>query len=364
MIAPPLGDAPIPDPLGGRRGFTLSITGVQPDSYWDDLQKTGAKLARFWLPVVYDATKTNFVWGSSALTLMAHCVAKAGERGISLVVTIGPDQVNLKTGPIWSSATLQASYVGLWRYLAAYYAGNKVIGGFDICNEPFPPGSFRDGQSTWFAFAKSIRDAIREQDPTRTIILEPSPHGFPMVHDNFPPDPLEFPDLPPWAFDNVVWSYHMYEPIDFTHLNVPYKPPAQGQQFPSSPLVYPGMVPAANYPYGQLRYKADFNANTKFIQDVLAKLRAFQLRTRVPIYIGEFSAARWSSNASHRVWLSDVLAEFQKYGWAWTFHTFRGASPWDYEKDWSAAYTPDNASPPSDPARSPGWQTLLSALAS
>jgi aryl-phospho-beta-D-glucosidase BglC (GH1 family) len=298
---------------------------------------------------------------------MAHCVAKAEAlaargRDIKLVVTMSPPEVNKQNGagPIWSSAALQSSYVGLWRQIAAAYAGRSVIAGFDICNEPFAPGSFREGQTTWFAFAKTIRDAIREHDPTRTIILQTSPHARPMVHDTFPSLP-SFPDLPPWAFDNVVWSYHMYEPTyEFTHQKVPhYSPDPQIYQSTTNPAV---TLPGSNYPYGQLRYNNhSFVFDKNFLRSVLAPIRAFQLRARVPVYIGEFSAARWCANSSHRDWVADVISIFKEYGWAWTFHSFRGYSGWDYEKDWSSATSPE---PARNPANSPGWQILVNSLAS
>ena len=65
--------------------------------------------------------------------------------------------------------------------------------------------------------------AIREIDPSRTLIVEPPDGGGPDGFLGFSPLPLP----------RVVYSVHMYIPGQFTH---------QGVFSPSPPVTYPGTI--------------------------------------------------------------------------------------------------------------------------
>ena len=47
------------------------------------------------------------------------------------------------------------------------------------------------------------------------------------------------------------------------------------------------------------------------------------------MYVGEFGVVRWAPNAEK--YIEDNIAVFDKYGWDWTFHGFRGFHGWDPE---------------------------------
>ncbi len=167
----------------------------------------------------------------------------------------------------------QEKFVEVWRQMAKRYKGAKAIWGFDIANEPVED-FVEDDCDDWQSLAERVGRAIREVDPDRTLIIEPSAWGG--------PDGLA--DLAPLPLSNVVYSVHMYMPHAFTH---------QGVHSRGTELKYPGIIHGRQWDKAQL---------LKALQPAID----FQKKYNVHIYIGEFSAIRWAPDNSAYRYLRDV----------------------------------------------------------
>jgi endoglucanase len=107
---------------------------------------------------------------------------------------------------LWQSDENQKKTIALWRKLAARYANEKWIGGYDLINEPnwnFTPGANQNGCSeTTNAPLRqlyvSITAAIREVDKNHMVIFEGN--CWANNHSGL---------LPAWD-DNTVLSFHKY----------------------------------------------------------------------------------------------------------------------------------------------------------
>src|SRR5690606_10548264 len=117
----------------------------------------------------------------------------------------------------------------------------------------------------------------------RVIIFEPGPLGGWANLDVY--EPLDVP--------GVVYSVHLYEPMQFTHQGV-----VDG--LPVGPT-YPGEINGKQWDQEALRRAID-------------PVRQFQLDYGVPIFIGEFGAARWAPGDSTERYLSDCIDIFEAYG--------------------------------------------------
>lgn len=195
----------------------------------------------------------------------------------------------------------QEQLVEVWRQLARRYQGNTTIWAYDLVNEP--SGQPHEGVPDWPALALRVARVIREIEPDRRLVIEPSPWASPSALTTFAPLPL----------DNIVYSVHMYEPQAFTHQGVFGKP---------SGVHYPGTIDGRRWDQAE-------------IQRTLQPVIEFQRRHGVPIYIGEFSAIRWAPGTSAHDYLRDCLAVFEEHGWHWSYHAFR---EWD---GWSVEHTGD-----------------------
>ncbi len=198
----------------------------------------------------------------------------------------------------WTIAS-QNMLVAAWEKMAARYKDNPDIWGYDILNEPrennyiYQPGGALD----WNRLAERVAKAIRAVDPVKPVIIEPAMWGSPAGLEAFKPVNVS----------NVIYSIHFYGPGEFTHQGVHGRPAG---------INYPGMIGGKKWDKEELR-------------KALAPVREFQQKYQVPVYIGEFSVARWAPGGE--LWLKDVIDIFEEYGWDWTYHAFREYHGWSVE---------------------------------
>ena len=211
----------------------------------------------------------------------------------------------------------QDAFISGWEKLAKHYRGNSdVIYGYDLLNEPYEDNYFyrENGGLDWNRLADRAAKKVREIDPVTPIIIEPAMWGT----------PEGFKVLKPVNVNNVIYSVHVYQPMQYTH-----------QGFNSTPsnwstFTYPGVI-------------ANEMWNKEKIRAVLAPVRKFQQKYNVPIYVGEFSVICWAPGAAQ--YLDDCISIFEEYGWDWTYHAFREWAGWSIEHDgvpWELKKSDDN----------------------
>ena len=242
-------------------------------------------------------------WVNRKIEKMDEVIALCGKYGIKVLIDLhaGPatkQDVLLSNQLSWTIES-QDTLVKVWEKIAAKYKDNPVIWGYDILNEPrednyvYEPGGALD----WNRLAERVAAAIRKIDPDKPFIVEPAQWGSPSGLHVFKPIPVK----------NIVYSVHFYEPGEFTHQGIYGHPDG---------VAYPGMISGKKWDKAMLRRK---------LQPVVD----FQRQYKVPIYIGEFSAARWAPGAAQ--WLQDLIEIFEENGWDWTYHAFREFDGWSVE---------------------------------
>jgi hypothetical protein len=249
-------------------------------------------------PAAYDR------WLDDELKKLDQGLAWAKAMGVMVVVDLHspPGGTNSQggyqaaAGGIFDDPSAQTKFVEVWQRLATRYKGEEQIWGFDLVNEPVDD-SAAEGCDDWQALALRAGRAIREIDPSRTLIVEPPDGGGPDGFIGFAPVPLP----------RVVYSVHMYIPGQFTH---------QGVFSPSTPVKYPGMIS------GMMWDKAA-------LERALSPAIDFAQRYRVHMYVGEFSAIRWAPGAES--YLSDLIDIFEAHGWDWSYHAYREWTGWSVE---------------------------------
>ena len=142
--------------------------------------------------------------GLSPLQILDKVVAYAGDKGMRIILDRHRPDSSAQT-PLWHTATVsEASMIADWTALAQHYAGNPVVVGADLFNEPHADGTDPSGTGAcwgcgdpnrdWQLGAQRIGNAIQAVNPQWLIIVEgvscPS-GGTANVWDGTADDPLQ-----------------------------------------------------------------------------------------------------------------------------------------------------------------------------
>ncbi|MDX1763451.1 MAG: cellulase family glycosylhydrolase, partial [bacterium] len=177
-----------------------------------------------------------------------------------------------------------------------FKARGQELGGYQVLSEPVV---WREGKpfrpEVWPDTLNRIIEAIRTHDPERWIAVSPGPGGGARGYRTFKPLPHK----------RIIYNAHMYMPHRFTHQGVKENPLG---------AKYPGRI--------GLRYW-----DKSSLEDVLEPLRTFQEIYDVPVWIGEFSAARWAPGGEQ--YLEDVSGIFNQNGWGWSYYMYNGSPVWN-----------------------------------
>jgi len=206
-------------------------------------------------------------------------------------------------------------FIAVWKTIASRYKENSTVWGYDLMNEPIERKATPKGLD-YISTQIKASEQIRNIDKKTAIIFEVGGGD----------SPLSFISLSPVNITNVIYSVHMYSPHNYTH---------QGVDDQHTGIVYPGKVDGI---------MVDKNS----LKGILQPVRDFQVKYNVPIYVGEFSAARWAPGAAK--YLDDCIDIFEEYGWNWTYHAFREYDGWDveFENGKNKAERPKRASQDTD----------------
>jgi len=245
------------------------------------------------------------LWIEKKLQDLEKAIEICKQNNIKIVIDLhSPPGGRKKSGAMvmFYDKTFNDYFIKVWSQISSRFKNNSSIFGYDLINEPIEdelPTEELNNVTTQSNDAK----VIRKIDRKTPIIVEAESN--------------DFASFTPINIANVIYEAHMYSPHAYTH---------QGINNNSS-YTYPGVIDGTYY-------------NEDVLKKILKPVRDFQLKFKVPVYIGEFSAVRWAPGAAH--YIGDCIDIFEQYGWNWTYHAF---GEWD---GWSVEYengTPDNKTP-------------------
>ncbi len=194
-----------------------------------------------------------------------------------------------------------SGFVSFWKTMALHYRGryyDSVV--FELLNEPV----FMNNPQVWYALQEKTVKAIRAIDPKRTIMVSgTSWSGIDAMQQ-----------LPQLAEQNLIYTFHCYDPFYFTHQGASWVGSQPGSfkevPFPSSPEAVAAIL-AENRPenkaalidYGAQRFGATYLAQR------IALGMKYGQDHGVPVVLGEFGAyPPVSPPASRAAWFRAMKA--------------------------------------------------------
>jgi len=220
----------------------------------------------------------------------------------------------VKDGRLWKDFKYHEQTCRFWHDFAQRLKDHPAVVGYNIQNEPHPEifngkNSFwKNDLPEWYEtikgtpadlnlFYRNVIAAIRQVDNKTPIVVSPGLYATPWTFNY-----LEKIDDP-----NVVYSFHVYEPYQFTTFRLndgKYK--------------YPGKVPVDNDP------PLEFDMNKTTMAGYLKPVSDWARQNNVTsnrIWAGEFGCSRKVEGAEK--YLSDLIEIFNENGWHWAFYSYR-----------------------------------------
>jgi endoglucanase len=205
--------------------------------------------------------------------------------------------------------------VPVWTQIADHYKNCSTYLYYEVLNEPHGISD-----AAWNEIQYNVIDAIRSVDTVHTIVVGPAGwNGY---------SNLQY--MPEYTDDNLVYTFHFYDPFLFTH---------QGASWTD-----PSMVPLAGVPFP---YDADSmpdcpaeligtwiesslnnyhnDGTVARVQQLIDIADAFMTERDVPLLCGEFGVYIPNSDNDERVyWYNIVRSYLEDKGIAWTIWDYTG----------------------------------------
>lgn len=325
--APAAPSAPLMQAL--QRGINMSIwftyrgqTGIDPARWypdvrdWQRIQALGLRHVRVQFDPVYFRDPQNpTAMRPDRIAELRRELAPAWTAG--LVVVLAADPEGPEKSRLVRDAAGVAELAGFWRAFAGALSStraDRLV--FEVLNEPTDTDAARNR-----VLMQQVSQAIREAAPGHSIVVEG--HGYSGVDEL-----LAFEPLP---LDNLIYSFHFYEPHTFTHQGAFWGWPTflkfKGLPYPASPEALAPFIETADddarphlIQYGEQRWDAARIGRRLDLARDWAKAKG------VALWCGEFGASRLGDMPldARRRWVGDVRQALEARGMAWASFDYLG----------------------------------------
>lgn len=161
---------------------------------------------------------------TEAISLFEDIIGWCAQRKIYVLLDMhvapGDSEIDPIERGFWSDPQNIDDFIALWQLLAVQWRDEPFVVGYDLFNEPAPPLA-----EDWWELVEQAVSAIRGIDERHCIFVEPpmivDDYSFRLIND-----------------DQIVYSFHFYEPFQVSHRNAGW---VADTEMPGD-AIYPGEV--------------------------------------------------------------------------------------------------------------------------
>ena len=197
---------------------------------------------------------------------------------------------------------MQERFFALWTRLAKRYGKNPHVA-FDLLNEVVSPAVAQK----WNRIAAKAVSIVREYAPDTWILIG----GVEYNHVN------SVPLLDPPADDRIVYNFHCYEPLAFTHQKAPWTP-----NMPKDlDVAYPISIAEYERLAGPIGIEVPLPEDNRpeafgpeFFERIFAPAIGYAEKQNAPLYCGEYGVIDQAPVEDSLRWIRDITSVLDKYG--------------------------------------------------
>ncbi len=248
-----------------------------------------------------------------------RCVDACRRYGVNLILDLHKtagysfDKGENESGLFFTDEALIQQFLTLWEELAKRYGSLDPHVAFELLNEVVEPES----NAPWMKIAERAVKVIRRYAPTVKILIGSYWNNSVLTvkHIAAPFD------------ENIVYSFHCYEPLLFTHQNAHWMEEMKGF-FVSYPMTRAEFEEKSR-PFGEVYHLTDWaipasGFNIDYYETLFAEAIAVAEERNVSLYCGEYGVIDQADPVSREAWLKDVRAVLARHG--------IGSAVWSYKK--------------------------------
>ncbi len=218
---------------------------------------------------------------------------------------------------IWEkSSENRKRFLALWEMLAKRFKSREKIV-LELLNEPVAPEPSQVNE----LYDEAI-DAIRSRDRYHSIMIESNLWGACHMFDKL----KKFED------NNIIYSFHFYEPVIVTHQLAPWMSYVIHNIYKKK-VNYPGRPEGLSEILPEVRKKDDRMAemlenNDRFwdkqgLEKLLEPVINFRNKYNVPVLCGEFGIVVLADHETRKNWLIDFMSILKKNDISFTYWSYK-----------------------------------------
>lgn len=260
------------------------------------------------LPIDYMVLEEDdnpFVYKEEGFSYVDRCIRWCMENDLNIILDLhraaGYAFHSLGSNRLFDEEHLKQRYISLWQAFAERYReyGRNVV--FELLNEIVEPDSVR-----WNELSRRAVEGIRQIDKDRTIII--GGNNYNSVHT--------LHELAALEDDNLIYTFHFYEPHIFTHQKASWEPMLKNLEFevpyPSGREIYEKYL--AKPEEFREKYTFDETVDKEYLRRYLQPALTFAKERNVTLYCGEYGVIDHVPIESNLKWHADLSELFTEYG--------------------------------------------------
>ncbi|MDH5646847.1 MAG: glycoside hydrolase family 5 protein [Candidatus Heimdallarchaeota archaeon] len=285
---------PLPDNLFRGINFGNSLEAPAGEESWgiyinetdfDVVKQAGFDTVR--IPVKWSSHSLDsspFTINETFALRVDEVIQQGLQRNLSIIINIHHFDV-LMVDPILNKDW----FISLWEQISDRYKDHPSKLFFEVLNEP--RGALLSDDAKWNEIQNAAIAKIRETNPTRKII----------VTGNFVSSYSTLDDLNLPADDNLIATFHYYNPLDFTHQGATWTP--------------------IQYPIGKRWEGTDAQKNS--IVNSFNMVASWSFEMKIPVIMTEFGVIDHANIDDRARWTAFVARTAEERNIAWTYWDFK-----------------------------------------